>query len=101
MVQHWHFPVLFATGLVGGFVDSIAGGGGLITIPVLLSLGLPPQDTLGTNKLQASFGSGSATWHYAQAGAVQLRECVSGVILTCVGALLGAFAVQQISPAVL
>ena len=55
------FPALFATGLAAGWVDSIAGGGGLITLPVLLSVGLPPQMALGTNKLQATFGSGSAT----------------------------------------
>ena len=59
MIQPWHLPLLFGTGLVAGFVDSIAGGGGLITVPVLLNFGLNPQDALGTNKLQATFGSGS------------------------------------------
>src|SRR5262245_14037005 len=48
----WFYPALFVTGLAAGFVDSIAGGGGLITLPVLLSAGLAPQDALGTNKLQ-------------------------------------------------
>ena len=67
MFNLWHLPLLFLTGLVAGFVDSIAGGGGLITVPVLLSFGLDPQQALGTNKLQATFGSGSASWHYAQA----------------------------------
>src|SRR6266567_3834755 len=62
MLQPWHWPLLFGTGLVAGFVDSIAGGGGLITLPVLLSLGLEPKDALGTNKLQASFGSGCGAW---------------------------------------
>ena len=64
----WQLPLLFGVGLVAGFVDSVAGGGGLITIPVLLNLGLGPQQALGTNKLQAAFGSGSASWHYAEAG---------------------------------
>lgn len=88
-------PILFGTGLVAGFVDSIAGGGGLITVPVLLSLGLEPSHALGTNKLQASFGSGSAAWHYAKAGAVPLRDCVRGFIFSFLGAALGTLAVEQ------
>jgi uncharacterized membrane protein YfcA len=87
--------------LVAGFVDSIAGGGGLITIPVLLSLGLGPKDALGTNKLQASFGSGSATWHYAKAKAVVLKDCVRGFLLTFLGAAYGSFLVQRRDPSFL
>jgi len=98
MIQHWHFPVLFATGLVAGFVDSIAGGGGLITVPVLLSVGLGPQETLGTNKLQATFGSGSAAWHYAAAKTVPIKDCVRGFVFSLAGAALGALVVQQLDP---
>ncbi len=92
----WGLAVLFVTGLVAGFVDAIAGGGGLITLPVLLSLGLPPQFALGTNKLQATFGSGSAAWHYARAKVVALRECVWGVGFTVVGATAGTLLVQRL-----
>ena len=49
MTAYWQLPLLFATGLAAGFVDSIAGGGGLITLPVLLSFGLAPKEALGTN----------------------------------------------------
>jgi uncharacterized membrane protein YfcA len=83
MPEPWQMALLFATGLVAGFVDAIAGGGGLITLPVMLSLGGDPQSALGTNKLQATFGSGSATWHYARAGAVDLRDCGRGAGLIC------------------
>jgi uncharacterized membrane protein YfcA len=98
MLELWQYPLVFLAALAAGFVDSIAGGGGLITIPVLLSVGLDPQTALGTNKLQASFGSGSATWHYAQAGTVDLRDCVRGFFITLVAAALGAIAVQQVQP---
>jgi len=93
----WLYPVLFLTGTAAGFVDSIAGGGGLMTIPVLLSV-LPYSvpDILGTNKLQASFGSGSATWHYREAGLVQLRQCWAGIAWTAVGALTGTLLVQNL-----
>jgi hypothetical protein len=101
MFSVWQLTLMFGTGLAAGFVDSIAGGGGLITLPVLLSFGLNPQAALGTNKLQASFGSGSATWHYAQAGTVPLRDCVWGFALSFLGAALGALVVQQVDPSFL
>jgi uncharacterized protein len=94
MLKPWHLPVLFATGFIAGFVDSIAGGGGLITVPVLLSFGFDPADALGTNKLQASFGSGSAAWHYARAGTVPLADCRRGFVLTVIGAAIGTCLVQ-------
>lgn len=101
MEAWWVWPVLFATGLVAGWVDSIAGGGGLITIPVLLNFGLPPAVALGTNKLQATFGSGSATVHFGRAGLIPWRECVAGVVWTALGATVGAWAVQWMRPDVL
>ena len=58
----WAYPLLFAAGFSAGLVDSIAGGGGIISLPVLLNLGLPPQLALGTNKFQSSFGSVAASW---------------------------------------
>jgi len=99
--ESWQLVVLFATGLAAGFVDSIAGGGGLITLPVLLSLNLDPQVALGTNKIQATCGSGSAAWHYFRAGAVDLKDCARGFALTILGASLGTLAVQRIHPDVL
>ena len=56
---------LAAAAFAAGFVDSIAGGGGLITVPTLLLAGFSPVESLGTNKLQGLFGSGSATIAYA------------------------------------
>src|SRR5436190_17591788 len=86
--------LLFIVGGVAGWIDSIAGGGGLITVPVLLSLGMSPAEALGTNKLQAVFGSGSAAWHYHRAGLI--GKAVTGVVFPAIGAALGALAVQQV-----
>jgi uncharacterized membrane protein YfcA len=94
-------PILFAAAFVAGLIDSIAGGGGLITVPVLLGIGLPPQIALGTNKLQASFGSGSAMFHFLRAGTVKLRDCRNGIIWTTIGAALGVWAVQLIDGTIL
>jgi uncharacterized protein len=92
------FPILFITGVAAGVLGAIAGGGGLIAIPVLLGLGVPPQYALGTNKLQATFGTASAMFHFVRAGAINLRESLWGLVCTAVGAVLGAYTVQQIDP---
>ena len=92
------YVVLFATGLLAGFVDSIAGGGGLISLPVLLSAGLPPQLALGTNKLQGSFGSFSAAFNYISKGKTHFRTLYPGIAFTFLGAVAGAWAIQQLDP---
>ncbi len=89
--------LLFATGLAAGFVDSIAGGGGLLTVPALLSICPNPVVALGTNKLQATFGSTSATFHYARAGALNLPDCWRACLLAFLGSLTGAALVQMLN----
>lgn len=89
---------LFATGLVAGFVDSIAGGGGLLTVPVLLWAGLSPAQTLATNKLQSSFGSFSASYQFVASGRVDLRAFAFPIGCTFAGGTLGALAVQRLDP---
>lgn len=86
--------VLMLAGGVAGFVDAIAGGGGLLSIPVLLWAGLPPLETLATNKLQASFGSLTATINYARHGLLELRRLLPAVALTFCGAAIGALVVR-------
>lgn len=101
MPQPWRMALLLATGLAAGFVDSIAGGGALITLPVLLSFGFDPKAALATNKLQSTFGSGSAAWHYTRAGAVDLKDCTRGFALSFLGAAAGTLAVERGDPALL
>lgn len=93
--------LLAAAALLAGFVDSIAGGGGVITVPALLAAGLPPHLALGTNKLQSSFGSFSAMVRYRRGGLVDLRASWWGVAFTAVGAAAGTTAVRHLSAAVL
>jgi uncharacterized protein len=66
--------LLICAAFVAGFVDSIAGGGGLITVPVLLLAGANPLEALATNKVQGSFGAATAAITYARAGHVDLRR---------------------------
>lgn len=86
--------MLFAAAAVAGFVDAIAGGGGLITIPVLLLAQVPPLHALATNKLQASSGSLTASLMVIQRGLVHLHEVRPLFVCSLIGAGIGAFAVQ-------
>jgi uncharacterized membrane protein YfcA len=92
------FAILFLGGFFAGFVDSIAGGGGLISLPVLLSVGLPPQLALGTNKLQGAFGTLSSSYNYIRSGKVDLNESAAGVVCTFIGAVIGAGLIQTLDP---
>lgn len=88
---------LFASGTLAGLVDSIAGGGGIITIPALLAVGLPPHFALGTNKFQSSFGSLTASCNYMRNGEISLSRASRGIIATLIGAALGTLAVERIN----
>jgi uncharacterized membrane protein YfcA len=93
--------LLFLVALAAGFVDSIAGGGGLIAIPALLWAGLGPVETLATNKAQAVFGSGTAALNFARRGAIDPRSAIFAVLCTFVGAASGALLVQQVDSSAL
>lgn len=101
--------LLICAAFVAGFVDAIAGGGGLITVPALLLAGASPLETLATNKLQGSFGAGTAVLAYARAGHVrpmdQLGMAAVAAVAGGMGALLAhmmpAQALRVIMPVVL
>lgn len=88
--------MLFGVATVAGFIDAIAGGGGLLTIPALLSTGLSPAVALGTNKLQACGGSFSASLYFVRKKAVDLKQVALLILLTFIGAALGTIVVQNI-----
>lgn len=82
--------LLFLAAIFAGFVDSIAGGSGLITIPVLLLAGIPPLQAIATNKLQSQFGAASATVAYARRGHVKLETQLPMALMALVGGACGA-----------
>jgi uncharacterized protein len=89
--------LLFLAGFAGGFIDAIAGGGGLITVPALLAAGLPPQIALGTNKLQSSCGTIISVWRYARAGLMNTPWLWMAVMFSFLASIGGAFAVSILS----
>jgi len=89
--------ILFLAALIAGFIDTLAGGGGLITIPALIVSGVPPHVALGTNKLQSSIGSGTATFMMFKKGRVSWPNVKMLMLAAFVGALAGTVAVQFIA----
>ena len=81
---------LCLVGLAAGFVDSVAGGGGLLTLPAVLLTGLPPDVAIGTNKLAGSLGTGASLLTYARSGLVVWRLALCGLPAALLGGVIGS-----------
>ena len=81
--------LLFLAGALAGFVDSIVGGGGLISVPAMLLTNLPPSVALGSNKLSSVFGALTAAITYARSGMVEWSLVKRLMPITFIGSLLG------------
>ncbi|CUH69386.1 Sulfite exporter TauE/SafE [Thalassovita autumnalis] len=85
--------ILLAAAFAAGFVDAIAGGGGLITLPVLMLSGVPPVQALATNKIQGMFGAGTAAFSYARSGHVDPKAQAPAALLAAAASFGGALLV--------
>lgn len=79
-------PLVFLAGLV----DSIAGGGGLISLPAYLIAGVPPHMALGTNKLGSSMGTTISTLRFAKNGYIKGKIALCSAVMALAGSALGA-----------
>lgn len=93
--------LLICAAFVAGFVDAIAGGGGLITVPVLVLAGASPLEALATNKLQGTFGAATAAVTYALAGHVRPTEQLGMAAVAAVAGMAGALMAQAVPAEVL
>ncbi|MES2820300.1 MAG: TSUP family transporter [Pseudomonadota bacterium] len=91
--------ILALVAFIAGFIDAIAGGGGLLTIPALLTAGLPPHLVLGTNKLSSTFGACIASYTFYRRKLFNPRQWRNALLGTAVGALLGAILAQWLPAA--
>jgi hypothetical protein len=87
---------LIGAGFVAAFIDSVVGGGGLISLPALLMMGLPPTMALGTNKMASVMGSCTSTLAFLQSGKIDLFLIKYLFGLSFLGSALGVYTVQQI-----
>nr|WP_318384049.1 sulfite exporter TauE/SafE family protein [uncultured Enterobacter sp.] len=101
MVSPLVLIVLFFVALLAGFIDSLAGGGGLLTIPALLAAGMTPAQALATNKLQACGGSISASLYFIRLKVVNLNEQKLNILMTFIGSTTGALLVQHVQSDIL
>lgn len=88
---------LFGAATLAGFVDAIAGGGGLITLPALLLTGVPNVASLATNKFQSSFGTFTASTTMIRKGVISIPEVKFGFLAAFIGGTSGAIVVRQVN----
>ena len=93
--------LLFVVAVVAGLLDTLAGGGGLITLPALILSGIPPLAALGTNKLQGSMGTATATYMLIKKNKISLSENKPLMISAFIGSVVGTVIVQFIDTDIL
>ena len=100
MLEHFSTVCILcsAAALGGGFIDAIAGGGGLITMPVLLLSGVPPHQALACNKVSACLGTCIAIGNFARSGLVHWHMVMLGIGFSLSGSLLGTQLALQFAP---
>ena len=79
-------PLIF----LGGFVDAIAGGGGLISLPAYLIAGLPVHASIGTNKISSAMGTTLTTWKFWKLGYIKPKLCLLCAVFALTGSACGA-----------
>jgi uncharacterized membrane protein YfcA len=93
--------LLICAAFVAGFVDAIAGGGGLITVPALVLAGASPLEALATNKLQGTFGAATAAATYARAGHVRPMQQLGMAAVAAAAGAAGALVAHAVPTQVL
>lgn len=88
---------LFLISIIASFIDSIAGGGGLLTLPMLLSAGLSPTQALATNKLQGVGGTFSASLYFVTHKVINLSNQKLNITMAFIGSIFGSVLIQYLN----
>ncbi|MBT7320772.1 MAG: sulfite exporter TauE/SafE family protein [Flavobacteriaceae bacterium] len=86
----WIYPLLVFAGFIAGFMNTMAGGGSLLTLPLLIFLGLPPAVANGTNRIAIFMSTSSATLGFKSKGVSTFPFNIYLGICGLLGALIGA-----------
>ena len=89
--------ILFIVAFFASLIDSIAGGGGLLTTPSMLLVGIQPLNVLATNKFQSCFGTFTSTYNYYKNGLLKEEKRKLYFILSFIGSSVGTLLVSRIS----
>ena len=95
------YVILFIAAFLASLIDSIAGGGGLLTTPAMLLVGISPLNTLATNKFQSCFGTFTSTYNYYKNGFLTEPKRFIYFFLSFAGSMVGTLLVSRISNEVL
>lgn len=93
--------MLVGVAFFAGLISSIAGSGGILTLPALLWAGLPPLNALATNKVQSSLGTLSSAWNFFSKGHLDIKPLLGSVLMAILGSVAGTFLVQSLDGATL
>ena len=91
------FMIICPLVFLAGFVDAVAGGGGLISLPAYMIAGLPVHMAIGTNKLSSGMGTALATWRFARNGYIIWKQAALCVLCALLGSSAGANLALMIS----
>ena len=84
------FLIVCPLTFLGGFVDAVAGGGGLISLPAYMIAGLPVHNAIATNKLSSGMGTTIATYRLARLGYIPWRKAALCIVMAVIGSSTGA-----------
>lgn len=93
--------ILLFFGFIASFLNAIVGGGGLISLPALMAVGLPPSTAIATNKLANTISNGTSMLTFFRAGKVDFKKIRRILPFIFIGSLMGAYTVHLVSPAIL
>lgn len=93
--------LLCLAGMLSGFIDSIVGGGGLISVPAILLTGLEPSLALGTNKAASTIAAATSSYIFLKSGKVNVNIVKKQLPFTLIGSVLGTLLVISIPPLIL
>lgn len=97
----WYYVFVFFAGLIAGFINTVAGGGSLLTLPLLIFMGLPPNTANGTNRLAIFMQSISAVAGFKKNNVLNMSEGIQYAIPATIGAIVGAFLAVETKPEIL
>jgi uncharacterized membrane protein YfcA len=97
-MELWFFPLLAVTGIAVGFLNVMAGGGSLISLPILIFLGLEPAMANGTNRVAILVQNITAVSSFRRRGYSQIKQSLGLGLCTIPGAVAGAFVAVTIDP---
>lgn len=90
--------MLICFGFLAAFIDSVVGGGGLISLPALLFTGMNPSAAVATNKLAGTMGSFTSTISFYRSGKLDIKSVIKFFPLTFFGSMVGAWVVHLLDP---